>query len=424
METPRISQIVSRLDTEDKNTPASTKRKADKTAEAVRKTDPKKAKATYTPKSQAARTLRKTPRECLTTKERMEINTELADKSVRVSELKGYFEDLGKSLSSSLTASLTKDFTEAMGVVGERVKSNAENISKIQLTIKRIEEDTSMNGKALEKKLERLESVVLASRLSDSRSRVGSQSGPDLRVDLDIRADNIDNSGRYSTARRALRLWPVPGEGEDELRSEAVRFIRDKMRVPNKEVEDDKIVLVRRTKQARRSSANHEVLVIFSDKFARDVVMTHSKNLAPFNSPESGPTAGTRFEYPPHLGNDFRTLNWYGSEMRKRHGLGTRRNVKFDDEDESIFLDICLPGEDAWHRVSPMMARKYRDQVDKERMEASKKKLEGPTNNNPILRNPVTQQSIRPGRSTANLGWGGDNAAGPSTQYRLPKRFD
>ena len=100
--------------------------------------------------------------------------------------------------------------------------------------------------------------------------------------------------------------------------------------------------------------------------------MPHGKNLAPYKDERGFPTAGTRFDYLAHLGNDFRLLDWYGWEMKKRHGGGTRRNFRFDDEEESIYLDVCLPEEDYWHRVHPSAARKFKSEVDSERMESSR----------------------------------------------------
>ena len=36
--------------------------------------------------------------------------------------------------------------------------------------------------------------------------------------------------------------------------------------------------------------------------------------------------------YPDHLSDDFRVLEWYGAEIRRMHGEGTKRNIKFNDE--------------------------------------------------------------------------------------------
>lgn len=150
------------------------------------------------------------------------------------------------------------------------------------------------------------------------------------------------------------------------------------MMVSTDDVPDSALTGIRRVKAARRSSVAFEVVFIFADKVDRDLAMSHGKNLADYTNEDGRPTAGTRFEYPSHLGKDFRCLDWYGGEMRRRHGKGTRRNFKFDDEEESIYLDICLPGETFWHKIFPYTAKRLKDEMESDRIKSSRMTLEGP----------------------------------------------
>lgn len=104
----------------------------------------------------------------------------------------------------------------------------------------------------------------------------------------------------------------------------------------------------------------------------------HGKNLADYVDSKGQPTAGTWLDYPSHLGAAFRTLDWYGKEMRERHGKGTRRNIKFDDDEETMYIDVCLPNEDYWHRVSIEEAKRHKSERDEERISSSRRSLEGP----------------------------------------------
>ena len=109
------------------------------------------------------------------------------------------------------------------------------------------------------------------------------------------------------------------------------------------------------------------------------------KNLAPFKDEQGWPTAGLRLEYPGYLAQDFRCLEWYGREMHLKHGPGTRRNVKFDDEEESLYLDVCLPGQEFWHKITPCEAKRYKDEIHGKRSTESRRLLEthdGPQNTN------------------------------------------
>ena len=53
------------------------------------------------------------------------------EQAVKMNDIKDCFDKLGKNLSLSLTETLTRDFTKAISVVGEQVKTNTSNIEEI-----------------------------------------------------------------------------------------------------------------------------------------------------------------------------------------------------------------------------------------------------------------------------------------------------
>ena len=136
-------------------------------------------------------------------------------------------------------------------------------------------------------------------------------------------------------------------------------------------------------------------------KLVRDAVASHGKDLACFKNNEGWPTAGLRLEYPGHLADDFRTLEWYGREMRLKHGRGTRRNIKFDDEEETLYIDACLPDTDYWHRINPSEAKEFKTEVMGKRAADSRILLELPFTQNGS--NPNLEPLGRP----RNQGFGG-----------------
>ena len=114
---------------------------------------------------------------------------------------------------------------------------------------------------------------------------------------------------QYDISRKALRLWPVSGKTDSEIRTQVIRFIREKLKVSENDCPDAAIGLVRRTQSARGKFVNFEVLVSFEDKHIRDKVSSHGRNLSPFFSEETNqPTAGMRMEYPEYLATDYRIL--------------------------------------------------------------------------------------------------------------------
>ena len=98
-------------------------------------------------------------------------------------------------------------------------------------------------------------------------------------------------------------------------------------------------------------------MLTFQDRYERDKVAAHAKNLAKHVDDEGFPKAGLRMEYPGHLATDFRALEMYGKYLRRTRGEGFKRNMRFCDDTESIYMDIKLPGSDDWLRITPQIAR-------------------------------------------------------------------
>ena len=101
-----------------------------------------------------------------------------------------------------------------------------------------------------------------------------------------------------------------------------------------------------------------EVIVRFRLPSDRDTVMGAAAALATFMDERGRATAGLRMEVPPPLAQDFKILFKYGKNLRLRHGQGTRRHIKFDDASGGLYLNVRLPGDDGWSRVSTDLARR------------------------------------------------------------------
>ena len=53
-----------------------------------------------------------------------------------------------------------------------------------------------------------------------------------------------------------------------------------------------------------------------------------------------------------HLGGAYKVLLQYGHSMRKRHGPEFKRNIRFDDAELSLCIDVRLPGKEKWITIS------------------------------------------------------------------------
>ena len=68
-------------------------------------------------------------------------------------------------------------------------------------------------------------------------------------------------------------------------------------------------------------------------------------------------------EIPDSLIGIRRVLDKHGHSLKKIHGPGFRRNVKFDDGELSLYMDVCLPNENDWMRID------YADALEANRAE-------------------------------------------------------
>ena len=253
-ETSATSERTTRENTK---TPAR-KRRADAEPEPSKKTDnSKKSRSTYTPKTQATKSLKKAAGTPIRTPNRREMASggkEEDGRPLRMNDIKACFEDLGKSLSTSLT----QDFTKAITVVGDRVNTNTRSIDEIRGAIKKLENTTAASNGEFTRRFEQLESAVTESRSNDRRrSALSSESSGnhdiDLRVDPEGRSQSFTNHERYTIARRSIRIWPVPGESDTQIWDAALKFMREKMGVNDRDLGDEDIQTVRRTRLTRKS---------------------------------------------------------------------------------------------------------------------------------------------------------------------------
>ena len=179
----------------------------------------------------------------------------------------------------------------------------------------------------------------------------------------------------YMLACRSVRLWPVNGDGEDALWEGVGDFLHDTLAIRSDDVSQNDIESITRIQEEGVVAVREEALVTFYDKKKRDLVLTHSPSLASKIDGDNKPTAGIRLEIPPELDDTFRLLTRFGARLRARHGPGTRRHVKFDDFNASLFTNVKLPGDANWTRVTADMARSDLDASMREEGLATQKRL-------------------------------------------------
>ena len=165
-------------------------------------------------------------------------------------------------------------------------------------------------------------------------------------------------SQEFSLARRSLRLWPIQAANENDLWGGVGEFLQENLRLTDDLVRQEDIEKISRVDDSvAAGTVKDEVLVVFNNAEVRDTVMANANKLATFVDAAGRPLAGIRLEVPQELMATFRLLSRFGARLRARHGEGTKRHIKYDDFNASLYAVIKLPGDDHWTRVSPETAR-------------------------------------------------------------------
>ena len=152
----------------------------------------------------------------------------------------------------------------------------------------------------------------------------------------------------YEKARKSLRLWPVSREGN--LKERVVEFMVDELRLDQQHAAGLGFSAKRVGGTRLPGSAagvKDEVLLMFESVGGRDDVRTFAKNLERRGR-------GLRLEIPDHLWPSFCALQGIGYELKQKNA-NLKRNIRFDDDNKDLKLDVCLNGE--WRTIFPEGAR-------------------------------------------------------------------
>ena len=163
---------------------------------------------------------------------------------------------------------------------------------------------------------------------------------------LDTQADRREE--RFWQCRRSLRLWPVPGGDLAGLKD----FLRTKLRMDEQFIEEELGEVHIKKHKDLRAKTKDEVFVQFDTKEVRDTVKAQASNLANFRD-----EAGMRLHLPNHLQKDFKALMALSYDLKKRNP-DLKRNVKFDEDDLGLFMDVQFKRDGQWKRVKPEHARR------------------------------------------------------------------
>ena len=155
----------------------------------------------------------------------------------------------------------------------------------------------------------------------------------------------------YWRARKSLRLWPIIEEG---LEMSVRGFLTNVLKLCPRRVAalefEPSVLEDKPSREGGPQQPKDVVLVCFNTVEERDFVRASAKNLA-------GVDAGMKLEIPDHLLGSFRVLNDLAFELKKNY-KDLKRNIKFDDGNHDLAMDVRLKPGKQWKTICPDEARK------------------------------------------------------------------
>ena len=283
-----------------------------------------------------------------------------------------------ESILAGMESRLVKKMDETKRSVQEVLTMAQMNSQAIEALEERVDDNREDVAKALrdmEEKLTRKMQDQVQELVRDNLKSIGFDTQLSAG-DLSMLPGNVDNCASYaaavangpvgpSTARKtkedrreekfwearsSLLLWPIESPTEAALHG----FLRDKLSVDAATIEDLGEVTFKKqaiTKKQRDSNIRNEYCVTFENKRIRDDIKANAANLANHRD-----TAGMRLAVPDHLQKEFKLLMSLSYDLKQKHA-DLKRNIKFDETNLSLFMDVQFKRDGPWRRIRPEQAK-------------------------------------------------------------------
>ena len=153
----------------------------------------------------------------------------------------------------------------------------------------------------------------------------------------------------FAVSHRSLRVWPIEGSDSKSMEESVVGFFCQVLGAPR--IGELGIKYVRRVRSAPRGIACMEVLVEFTDDFARDDILSRGPMLADYRDHNNKPSAGIRLDIPQHLLGVFKTLEAFGYALKRRHGAAFRKHIKFNEYARALYIQVGIKDQKSDERI-------------------------------------------------------------------------
>ena len=252
------------------------------------------------------------------------------------------------TVKSKLDSLPTREQFDSLGIKIEQIGENTRNIEQNKEEIEKNKSDLA----SIKESISRLErDQVDARRSLSGKVREIVQTSP-------------CSSGSFERARRSIRMWPIQGRSDGEMKMRIGEFMKDALQMTDLDESVGDFSVTRPAETKGKGVVYDEVIVFFATPVIRDFVFKQGFRLAEYVDEERKPTCGIRINIPEPMLPTFNMLQRYGFLLKRRH-RGLKKYIKFDDYKKSLFIQVRLDMESEWMNVSPEEANSFLADNDK-----------------------------------------------------------
>lgn len=306
-------------------------------------------------------------------RQREEESDSPAEKRLRMDEeMRAFVEKVSRKLDDMPSAEQFRVFSREIGENKKKIDQNSEKIG-----------EHCQKLRSLSDAVERIEKEQIDSRRGlDGRVRsiVGRGDGDACAVE--------ENDGEFERARRSIRVWPIGGKDEKEIKTAVMYFFTSALHMDDIEKSIGKFD-VRRAEVRGGDLVFDEVIVRFENSRIRDDILRKGPKLAGFIDGNRRPTCGMRIDVPPKLLPTFNLLQKYGMAV-KRKNPSAKKYIKFDDYRKDLYIQVKLDLDEEWINV-------YATEASEELRKADARK----NSRGRLLLSPASKSSTRGTASTS-----------------------
>ena len=312
-----------------------------------------------TDKNERRRTRSSKTKETNLKRKRVEDETEEVESQPRPNKESKMADDLGKKL-DELKSFMERKLDENKKEISDNTNEAVDRLSR---RMDQTEKGFTDHKNEVEQRMRRMQDDInaLSAQSTSLPPSLGNPRpagiiSPSKLTEHDLRA--------YWFSRKCLYLFPVKGEIRKELWAGLEEYLGNMLKIPSGEVLEEEIVDVRRRRVIRGREPRGEVMVVFANVDVRDRVASYARNLA------GRKEAGVRMDVPAFLGGVHKTLLQYGHSMKNKYGVEYKRNIRFDDPEHTLVIDMKTGKNQPWITVG------YRRALEDRRSLAAQKELQ------------------------------------------------